>query len=64
MNRQLSAIIAREGNGYIAMCPEVGIASQRDTVARARDDLAEALALFFEAASPGKSADACEGKSM
>ena len=28
MNRQLTAIIEREGNGYVALCPEVGVASQ------------------------------------
>ena len=51
MNRQLTAIVEREGNGYVAICPEVDIASQGDTVTEARDNLAEALALFFEVAS-------------
>ena len=50
MNRQLTAIVEREGDGYVALCPEVDVASQGDTVAEARDNLAEALALFFEAA--------------
>ena len=48
MNRQLTAIVEREGDGYVALCPEVDIASQGDTVAEAQDNLAEALALFFE----------------
>lgn len=52
MNRQLTAIIEREGDGYVASCPELDIASQGDTVTLARDNLAEALALFFECASP------------
>ena len=51
MNRQLTAIIEREGEGYVSLCPEVDIASQGDTVALARDNLAEALPLFFETAS-------------
>ena len=51
MNKQLTAIIEREGNGYVALCPEVDVASQGDTVAEARDNLAEALTLFFETAS-------------
>ena len=51
MNRRLTAIVEREGDGYIALCPEVDVASQGDTVAEARDNLAEALVLFFETAS-------------
>lgn len=50
MNRQLSAIITREGDGYVALCPELDIASQGDTVADARANLQEALELFFEEA--------------
>ncbi len=51
MNRQLPAIVEREGDGYVALCPEVDVASQGDTVAEARDNLAEALSLFFETTS-------------
>ena len=51
MNRRLTAIVQREGNGYVALCPEVDVASQGDTVVEARDNLAEALTLFFETAS-------------
>ena len=46
------AIIEREGEGYVALCPEVDIASQGDSVEGARDNLREALELFFECASP------------
>ena len=52
MNRRLTAIVEREGDGYVALCPEVDVASQGDTVSEARDNLAEALTLFFETASP------------
>ena len=52
MNRQLTAIIEREGDGYIALCPELDIASQGDTIESARNNLKEALELFFETASP------------
>jgi predicted RNase H-like HicB family nuclease len=52
MKRQLTAIIEREGDGYVASCPEVDIAGQGDTVETARDNLREALELFFENASP------------
>ena len=51
MIRQLTAIIQREEGGYVAICPELDIASQGDTVAEARDNLEEALELFFEVAS-------------
>ena len=52
MNRQLTAIIEREGSGYVALCPEVDVASQGDSVDQARNNLREALELFFETASP------------
>ena len=51
MVKQLTAIIEREGGGYVALCPEVDVASQGETVAEARDNLKEALELFFETAS-------------
>lgn len=51
MTRKLTAIIEREGDGYVALCPEVDVVSQGDSVPEARDNLEEALALFFETAS-------------
>lgn len=51
MNRQLTAIIEREDDGFVALCPEFDIASQGDTVDEARQNLSEALELFFETAS-------------
>jgi predicted RNase H-like HicB family nuclease len=52
MKRQLTAIIEREGDGFVALCPELDIASQGDTIQEARENLREALELFFESASP------------
>ena len=52
MLKQLTAIIEREGNGYVSLCPELDIASQGDTIEDARMNLREALELFFETASP------------
>lgn len=52
MRKQVTAIIEREGNGYVSLCPELDIASQGDTVQDARENLREALELFFETASP------------
>ena len=51
MSRQLTAIIEREEDGYVALCPELDIASQGTSVGEARDNLKEALELFFETAS-------------
>ena len=51
MTRHLTAIVEREGDGYVAICPEVEVASQGKTVVEAHDNLAEALTLFFETAS-------------
>jgi len=48
--RPFTAIIEREGDGYVALCPELDIASQGDTVEGARTNLIEALTLFFEEA--------------
>ena len=51
MTRQLTAIIERESDGYVSLCPELDIASQGATVDEARSNLKEALELFFEEAS-------------
>jgi predicted RNase H-like HicB family nuclease len=48
---RLTAIIEREGDGYVSLCPDLDIASQGDTIEQARDNLQEALELFFETAS-------------
>jgi predicted RNase H-like HicB family nuclease len=50
--RQVTAIIEREGNGYVALCPELDVASQGDTIECARNNLQEALELFLETADP------------
>ena len=50
--RQVTAIIEREGDMYVALCPELDIASQGQTVETARTSLIEALKLFFESADP------------
>lgn len=52
MTRRLTAIIEREENGYMSLCPELDIASQGETIEQARENLREALELFFQCASP------------
>ncbi len=52
MSRNFTAIIEREDDAYVALCPELDIASQGDTVSEARANLQEAIELFLETASP------------
>ncbi len=51
---QLTAIIEREGDAWVASCAELDIASQGGTVEEARVNLIEALELFFETADPSE----------
>ena len=51
MTRQMTAIIERDGDAYVALCPELDIASQGDSIEQARGNLKEAIELFFECAS-------------
>ena len=52
--QQFTGIIEREGDGYVALCPELDIASQGYTVEEARRNLVEAIELFFETADPSE----------
>ncbi len=52
--QQFTAIIEREEDGYVSLCPELDIASQGDTVEEARNNLVEAIELFFEVADPSE----------
>jgi predicted RNase H-like HicB family nuclease len=54
--RRLTAIIQREDDGYVALCPELDIASQGANIEEARGNLSEALTLFFETADPSEAA--------
>lgn len=51
---QLTAVIEREGDGYVATCPELDIVSQGDGVEDARMNLLEAVEGFLEVASPSE----------
>jgi len=52
--RSLTAIIEREDDGFVALCPELDVASQGDTIEQARGNLQEAVELFLEAADPSE----------
>jgi len=54
MTNRFTAIIEREDETYVALCPELDIASQREPLAEARDNLREAMELFLETASPSE----------
>jgi predicted RNase H-like HicB family nuclease len=52
--RQFTAVIERDEDWYVALCPELDIASQGKSVEEARRNLIEAIELFFEVASPAE----------
>ena len=52
--RSYTAILEREGAGYVALCPELDVASQGDTVESATANLKEAVELFLECADPAE----------
>ncbi len=45
-----TAIVEREGDIYVALCPELDVASQGETVEEATANLKEAVELFLECA--------------
>jgi predicted RNase H-like HicB family nuclease len=51
---RLTAIIEREDEGFVSLCPELDIASQGSSIEEARANLVEALSLFFETADPSE----------
>jgi predicted RNase H-like HicB family nuclease len=50
--QRFTALIEREGSGFVALCPELDVVSQGDTVEEATANLQEAVGLFLETASP------------
>ena len=48
---QFTAIIEKDEDMYVSLCPELDIASQGSSVEEARKNLKEAIELFFETAS-------------
>jgi len=60
--RQFTAIIQREDGGFVSLCPELDVASQGTTVEEARQNLQEAIELFWETASPAEVAERLHGE--
>ena len=52
--RSYTAIVEKEGTEYVALCPELDVGSQGDTVESATANLKEAVELFLECADSGE----------
>jgi predicted RNase H-like HicB family nuclease len=50
LGERFTAIIEREGNGFVSFCPELDVASQGDTAVEAHKNLREAVELLLETA--------------
>lgn len=62
VTREFTAVIERDGDAYVALCPELDIASQGATVSEARANLAEAVELFLETAAESELARRLKGE--
>lgn len=49
-----TAILEREGDLFVVLCPELDVASQGATVEEATANLREAVELFLECADPAE----------
>jgi predicted RNase H-like HicB family nuclease len=49
-----TAVIQRSEKYFVALCPELDVVSQGKTVEEARSNIAEAVELFLETASPAE----------
>ena len=60
--KRLTALITREEDAYVALCPELDVASQGETVEAARNNLTEAVELFLETADKAEIAGRLSGE--
>ncbi len=49
-----TAVLERENDMYVALCPELDVASQGKTVEEATANLKEAVELFLDCADPSE----------
>jgi predicted RNase H-like HicB family nuclease len=54
MTYSFSAVVEKEGKLFVALCPELDIASQGKTKNSAMENLKDAVRLFLETASPAE----------
>ena len=52
MRETYTAVLQKEGDAYVALCPELDVVSQGPTVDEAIANLKEAVELFLECADP------------
>jgi len=52
VTKKFTVVIQREEEMYVALCPELDIASQGESVQEARNNVREAIELFLEDADP------------
>jgi predicted RNase H-like HicB family nuclease len=64
MTRSFTALFIREDDGFVALCPEIDVASQGDSVEDAKKNLTEAVQLFFDCASEAEVAQRLSGESF
>ncbi len=50
LGERFTAILEREGDGFVSLCHELDVASQGDTAAEAHNNLREAVELLLETA--------------
>jgi predicted RNase H-like HicB family nuclease len=62
MTKSFTALFTREGDGFVALCPEIDVVSQGESVEEAKKNLAEAVQLFFECASESEVAERLSGE--
>ncbi len=62
MSKNFTAIIQAEPPGFVALCPQIDVASQGDTIEESLANLREAVELFYECASPAEVASREKGE--
>ena len=60
--KRLTALITREEDAYVALCPELDVVSQGESVEAARANLTEAVELFLETADRAEIAARLSGE--
>jgi len=60
--RSFTAILEREDDLFVALCPELDVVSQGRTVEEATANLKEAVELFLESADPTEVAQRLRGE--
>ena len=62
MRPYFTALIQKEDEIYVSLCPELDIASQGDSIEDAKSNLQEAVELFLEEASLNEIAERTKGE--